>query len=408
MFFPSPNSQAPLVVIDASDGIIYSKDANNPTQINYKIPYDALEKMPQKLVLQTLDESAYFPKYYFEEFSFNASNIDPKTNSSLLLKKDSCGTVLLSIDDIRAEDSLFFNSASGQLRLSGIDGKKELINYFTKDELFETQILIKRMEGCFELLSNSIIAKGNLINSYSKNKSKEGLICPNEPIQLNVHLKANQTINWDDNRSKTIQTKNDTIVNFQISLDNCNVNDTFIIKTDKIDLDFVSNATSPLAIPAEVQFNANNESQLASEYKWYPEGINGQGWSTIDSEYKYEYKQTGEFAPALVVTYGSLKCKDSFYLNQKIQLYNSVQDVNKSKLSAYPNPAKERIYIANQDIIESHKLEYQITNTNGQVLFTGKVNTNGIQTSALANGAYLLTIFSNKGETWTHQLIIKR
>jgi hypothetical protein len=85
-------------------------------------------------------------------------------------------------------------------------------------------------------------------------------------------------------------------------------------------------------------------------------------------------------------------------------IYTSVEEKEASTFSMYPNPANDLIFI-NGDFTPSDLMT--IVNAQGQIVFTGSIpSSRSIDTSAYANGIYVVSIYGEK-ETMNKTLIIE-
>ncbi|MCD9855058.1 M4 family metallopeptidase [Epilithonimonas sp. JDS] len=83
----------------------------------------------------------------------------------------------------------------------------------------------------------------------------------------------------------------------------------------------------------------------------------------------------------------------------------AVSDVNKGNQTLiYPNPVKDFINIQSKD---SSELSYQIYNTAGQVVATGKSSDKKINAQKLSSGNYILELTDRNGEKTTQKFIKK-
>lgn len=82
----------------------------------------------------------------------------------------------------------------------------------------------------------------------------------------------------------------------------------------------------------------------------------------------------------------------------------ATNEVNRIKTTIYPNPTTDKVFIK---LDQGQKIEqYQLVNTAGQQLLTGKDPANGIDVSKLPAGLYILQI-SVDGKIITHKVIKK-
>ena len=83
----------------------------------------------------------------------------------------------------------------------------------------------------------------------------------------------------------------------------------------------------------------------------------------------------------------------------------AVSDVNKTnEMVVYPNPVKEVINIQSKD---SSELSYQIYNTAGQVILSGKSSDKKINAQKLTSGNYILELMNKEGVKSTQKFIKK-
>src|SRR5690606_37376683 len=70
-----------------------------------------------------------------------------------------------------------------------------------------------------------------------------------------------------------------------------------------------------------------------------------------------------------------------------------IESVSKTSITLYPNPVKDGfLYISS----ETNFTSYRIINLMGQVVATGKLDTNSVSVSSLASGTYLLEVSNNE------------
>ncbi len=70
-----------------------------------------------------------------------------------------------------------------------------------------------------------------------------------------------------------------------------------------------------------------------------------------------------------------------------------IESVSENSITLYPNPVKDGIlYISSR----TNFTAYRIINLTGQVVATGKIDTNSVSVSALASGTYLLEVSNNE------------
>lgn len=115
------------------------------------------------------------------------------------------------------------------------------------------------------------------------------------------------------------------------------------------------------------------------------------GYFEFPESIEYEIYTTGEegndelrltFAPGFDLIYQ----ENPFF---------SVADNNLSKLSIYPNPAKDKLFISSKNITLQ---SFSIYSIKGEKLISEKLSTNAIDISRLSKGVYFIEINSENGK----------
>ncbi len=109
--------------------------------------------------------------------------------------------------------------------------------------------------------------------------------------------------------------------------------------------------------------------------------------------------------PNAVIPVVPVKTPRPIYAKRATTINTSLNTAKKLNVALYPNPTNgELIYI----LINDDEYDYQITNTIGQVVQNGKINTNfnKINLEQLTTGIYLITI-QNKSYTQTDRIILQ-
>ena len=104
-------------------------------------------------------------------------------------------------------------------------------------------------------------------------------------------------------------------------------------------------------------------------------------------------KRQGKLAKAFTINAGS----------------NGIEDILQNKISIYPNPSKGRVNISINNI-SVNNLKVEITNTNGQLIYSNNLNSSGIKQgidlTGKAKGVYFIKI-SNPDFVKTKKIIIE-
>jgi len=74
--------------------------------------------------------------------------------------------------------------------------------------------------------------------------------------------------------------------------------------------------------------------------------------------------------------------------------------------SVYPNPANGFIKVNYSGILTS--CQYQLLNSLGQVLLSGKIEQNNIDVSSIHVGIYFLTITNEDGDSGVKRVVVSR
>ena len=94
------------------------------------------------------------------------------------------------------------------------------------------------------------------------------------------------------------------------------------------------------------------------------------------------------------------------FFESKLKQVSSEQE-----FKVFPNPAKEILYIILPDLENNSKFNYEICNSQGQVVLSlqNKVALDKIDISNLSDGIYLLkALNTNTHEIFTHSFVVKR
>jgi len=77
----------------------------------------------------------------------------------------------------------------------------------------------------------------------------------------------------------------------------------------------------------------------------------------------------------------------------------------REKLSVYPNPAEQRLYLQNASARPIGQREYRLLDLQGHLLQKGLINESGVNVQDLAPGIYLLSVPNNRGEWHSYKFI---
>lgn len=133
---------------------------------------------------------------------------------------------------------------------------------------------------------------------------------------------------------------------------------------------------------------------------------------TIDSFDHTSYLVTEAFSITAPFEYRVSNSNDEWYVriahksNSGSRISNSINDISKLRVKAYPNPANQKL---NVDIPKNSKSNLRITSLSGQVLLCENELNDSIKLdiSSFKSGVYLLIISNNKSFITTKFIVEK-
>lgn len=187
--------------------------------------------------------------------------------------------------------------------------------------------------------------------------------------------------------------------------------DTWICKTLFVDCDSTGNACNWSGNNFYIGqkdsncyriFEAPTEKSSCIKYEWYSLADSSLILIGSGRVLKHQFKQKGLYTFYLKMTDTCNRCDT--VLTQKFEVNCNRSGIEKmeQKWLIYPNPAKEFIYINNQQIVNA-----RILGIDGKVYYNGKISKNGIiSTKHLISGVYIIEL-SNHGMIEQHSIILE-
>lgn len=233
----------------------------------------------------------------------------------------------------------------------------------------------KKINGISNPAINSIVTIGNLIFAGSQGGG--------------VYYSSDEGLNWTSINAGLTNLNINRLYANQSSLFACTDTGFF-----KIDVCYLLKSNSKITPSGSITISSGDNTELKANlgginYVWYQDNV------IISGANSFNYKPTQTGSYKAVVEYAAACTDTTNTVNVTVQNSSIKENNYINKLSLFPNPVKETIFIKN-----NNHPEYEIFDLLGKLVQTGNATDNKINVQLLKNGIYLLKIKTDEHSTY--------